>query len=110
MEDEVILWKAPQPRRLAEKEMTEGFDPQSYPGNGPYFATVKEIAEGFANIYGNGLQEIHLAKTVFDGLVMSDVIVADAFYDVDESYYVPAVKLVEFNEAIKKGRCFYHKA
>jgi len=110
LEDDVILWKAPQPGRLAEKEMTDGFDPQLYPENGPYFATVKAIAEGFANIYGNGLQEIHLAKTVFDDLVASGVIVADAFYDINESYYVPAVRLVEFNESMKQGKCFYRKA
>jgi hypothetical protein len=109
LEDEVILWKAPQPGRPAEQEIIDGFDPQLYPGNGPYFATIKAIAVGFANIYGNGLQEIHFPKTVFDDLVGRGVILADTFYDPDESYYVPAARLTEFNEAMKQGRCFYEE-
>ena len=109
MENEVILWKAPQPGRPAEREIIDGFDPQLYPGNGPYFATVKAIAVGFSNIYGNGLQEIHFSRAVFDDLVARGVIVADTFYDPNESYHVPAARLTEFNEAMKQGRCFYEK-
>ena len=109
MENEVILWKAPQPSRRAEQEIVDGFDPQLYSGNGPYFTTVKAIAEGFASIYGNGLQEIHFSRAVFDDLVARGVIVADTFYDPNESYYVPAARLTEFNEAMKQGRYFYEK-
>ena len=110
MENEVILWKAPQLGRRAEQEIVDGFDPQQYPGNGPYFTTVKAIAEGFASIYGNGLQEIHFSRMVFDNLVARGVIVADTFYDPNESYCVPAARLTEFNEAMKQGRCFYEKS
>ncbi len=101
--DEVILWKAPQPGRLATQEIVDGFDPQDYPGDGPYFTTDRSIAETFKKNYGNGIQEIHVPKVEFEGLVNKGIILKDSLYDPGISFHVPPLGLGEFNEAIKKG-------
>ena len=102
--DVVTLWKAPGKGRTgAASEVTNGFDPAKYPGDGPYFATDKSIAESFQRSYGNGLQEINIPRSKFDELVNKGVIKVDGYYDAGKSWHVPADRLAEFNEAIGQG-------
>ncbi len=101
----VTLWKAPQGGRLnAAGELTEGFDPSQYPGDGPYFATDKAIAEGFRDAsYGNGLQEVNIPRGIFDELVAKGIIQPDTFYGPGQAWHVPPDGLAEFNAALKMG-------
>jgi|SRR5947209_6838207 len=101
--DEVVLWKAPQPGRDAVRELINGFDPQEYPGNGPYFATVRAIAHEYLRFYKAGLQVIYLPRTLFDDLIRQSIILPDRYYTDGESYHVPAAGLVVFNMAIEQG-------
>ena len=102
--DAVTLWKAPGKGRTgAAGEVRAGFDPAEYPGDGPYFATDKSIAEGFQQSYGNGLQEINIPRSTFDELVQRGVIRMDGYYEPGRSWHVPADRLAEFNEAVKQG-------
>ncbi len=102
--DVVTLWKAPANGRLgAAGEVTAGFDPAEYPGDGPYFATDKPIAEGFQQSYGNGLQEINISRGTFDELVHTGVIKMDGYYGAGRSWHVPADKLANFNDAVTQS-------
>lgn len=102
--DEVILWKAPQPGRDSAREVIEGFDPQKYPGNGPYFTTVREIAEDYEKHYQAGLQVIRIPRAVFRDLIRNGILVLDPLYpDDNESYHVPPGGLPLFNEAMQQG-------
>jgi hypothetical protein len=101
--DEVILWKAPQTGRPAAQEVVMGYAPETYPGNGPYFAAYEEIAEEFRRAYENGMQKIHLPRGLFVELLAQGVIKADALYSEGQAYHVPAAGLGLFNEAIKQG-------
>lgn len=100
--DEVPLWKAPQKGRDAIHEITSGYDPDQYPGDGPYFALDKALAVEFEAIYGNGLQEIRMPRSLFDELVRLGVIRRDTYYPT-RSCHVPPVGLPDFNEAINQG-------
>ncbi len=100
--DEVTLWKAPQKGRDGAAEVASGFDPNVYPGNGPYFAFARDFAEGWQDIYENGLQEIHLPRTLFEDLVQKGVIQSDS-YCPGQSCHVPAAGLAAFNQAIQQG-------
>ncbi len=100
--DEVTLWKAPQPGRDGAREVVAGFDPQAYPGKGPYFALDEQLAREYQSNYQNGLQELYLPQSLFDDLVRQGVIVADPFYP-GRSCHVPSGDLPRFNEAIKHG-------
>jgi hypothetical protein len=99
----IILWKAPQRGRDAAREVVEGFDPQEYPGNGPYFATVQEVAEQYQLHYRSGLQAFYLSTADFEELRRKGMIVADPFFPEGISYHVPADGLSEFNMALKSG-------
>lgn len=101
--DEVILWKAVQPGRDAVAELAKGFDPQLYPGKGPHFSADRALAESFREHYRAGLQEIHLPLTLFEELFARGVILEDPFYPQGKSYYVPAMGLTEFNQAMCQG-------
>src|SRR5947209_3343680 len=101
--DEVVLWKAPQPGRDPGKELIEGFEPRDYPGNGPYFTTVRAIAEGYLRHYGAGLQVIYLPRELFAELLRQGIIVADPLYPDGESYHVPPAGLAVFNAALAQG-------
>jgi hypothetical protein len=100
----VTLWKAPGKGRTGvADEVTSGFDPAKYPGDGAYLASDKAIAEGFQKSYGNGLQEINIPRSTFDELVHKGVIKVDGYYEAGRSWHVPADKLAEFNAAIKQS-------
>jgi len=101
--DEITLWKAPQSGRLGSKEITFGYDPAEYPGDGPYFTTDPDIADVFQAGYKNGIEVIHIPNKVFHDLVDLGVIVPDAFYPLGKSYHVPVQGLPAFNQAIKLG-------
>jgi hypothetical protein len=101
--DKVALWKAPQPGRDAAREICDGFDPKDYPGNGPYFTTVRTIAEEYLKVYQAGMQLVHLPRLSFDELTRKGVIVPDPFYPDGESYHVPPAGLVLFNAAMQQG-------
>jgi hypothetical protein len=111
-EEEIILWKAPQAGRPAEEEVTEGFDPKRYPGNGPYFAVKEELAKEFRKLYRNGLQEIRVSRALFLELVQRGIVSEDPQYPDPISYHVPAKGLHEFNAAIKAGtrNAYKHEA
>jgi hypothetical protein len=101
--DEVVLWKAPQPGRDAAREIIEGFDTQSYPGNGPYFTTVRAIAEDYLQYYKAGIQVFYLPRAMFEDLLYDGVIVPDPLYSDGECYHVPTDGLPRFNQAIQHG-------
>lgn len=104
-----MLWKAPQPRRDAARELIDGFDSAAYPGNGPYFSVVREIAVEFQDSYQAGLQEIHVPRLLFESLGQKGIIQTDPFYTKGESWHVPPDGLDEFNNAIKQGtQNLYH--
>ncbi|MFY9253694.1 MAG: hypothetical protein WAO83_09580 [Fuerstiella sp.] len=104
--DEVVdLFKAPsgsRPQSQILDELQNGFNSANYPGNGPYFATDKSIAEAFQGHYGNGLQQIRIPKAKYDELVAQGVIQPDGYYS-SGSVHVPANLLDAFNEALKQG-------
>lgn len=100
---EVVLWKAPQQGRDAAQEIADGFDPISYPNDGPYFTTDISIAEGFALLYQAGLQEIFILEGLFNELITRGVIRCDSYYPLGVSYHVPASGLGAFNHAIQQG-------
>jgi hypothetical protein len=101
--DEVILWKAPQPNRDPARELADGFDPQIYPGNGPYFTTVRAIAEDYQTHYHAGLQVIRLPRRVFQALIDQGIVVPDPLYAENESFHVPPAGLLSFNTAMQQG-------
>jgi hypothetical protein len=101
--DELILWKAPQRGRAAEREVVDGYDPAVYPGNGPYFTTKRTVAEDFQDSYANGMQQIHIPGDVFRELIDHGIIVPDPMYDQGVSYHVPSVGLAVFNAAMQRG-------
>jgi hypothetical protein len=106
--DEVILWKAPQPGRMAETEIRFGFDPQTYPGDGPYFALDRDLAKEWQQVYRNGMQEIYLARARFEEFIRQGVIQFDIYYP-GQSCHVPPAGLPLFNEAIRQGTAnVYH--
>lgn len=101
--DEVTLWKAPQPGRDGAREISDGFDPKEYPGNGPYFTTVQAVAEDYLRAYQAGMQVIHLPRSVFKELIRQGILLPDPYYPDDEGYHVPAAGLAVFNAAIRQG-------
>lgn len=100
---EITLWKAPQPGRAGAQEVIDGYDHLRYPGDGPYFARDKVIADRLQSNYGNGLQEINIPETLFQDLLDQGIVQPDAYYGQERSYHVPPAGLPVFNEAIKKG-------
>jgi hypothetical protein len=101
--EEVTLWKAPQAGRPAAQEMIDGFDRLRYPGDGPYFASDKALAEVFEGIYQNGMQEIRIPKDRFEELIRLGVLQPDSYYPSGSSYHVPPDGLALFNDAIRMG-------
>jgi RHS repeat-associated protein len=114
----ISLWKGPAkyndvgalriPRSPAA-EVSNGFDPALYPGNGPYFGVGeagKAEALSWAKYYGNGFQEIQLPKAAFDSLLERGAIKWDTLYDAGTSVHVPAEGLPTFNSTITGGT--YH--
>jgi Pretoxin HINT domain len=99
----VSLWKAPAPGRNAAGEVVNGYEPTEYPGDGPYFATRRSIAESFQDSYENGLQEIRIPKARFEQLVAEGVIQPDGYYAPGQSWHVPSERLPAFNQAIMEG-------
>jgi hypothetical protein len=85
------------------REIAKGFDPQMYPGNGPYFTTDDMLAERYQRHYLAGLQEIHMPHPVFEDLMSRGVIVEDPMYPPGIGYHVPPSSLSEFNLAIQQG-------
>ena len=79
--------------------MKVGFDPKDYPGDGPYFALDKALAEEWQEVYENGLQEIHLARSVFEELQIRGLIKDDLHYPGRACYVLPD-GLPAFNAAI----------
>ena len=63
-QDTVSLFKAPQ-RGLGETQYTEGYKPNSFPGEGAYFAKEKEIADSYAKHYGEGVIETRVPTRVY---------------------------------------------
>jgi hypothetical protein len=100
--DEVTLWKAPQQGRDAIAEVTRGFEPAVYPGDGPFFALELQLAEQWRAVYRNGLQEIHVPRPLFEDLLRQGVIQPDTYYP-GRSCHVPPPGLVLFNQAILQG-------
>src|SRR5947208_1261639 len=100
--DEITLWKAPQPGRDGAREVLVGYDPADYPGNGPYFALEQDLAEDWQAFYQNGLQEIHLARSVFDSLVNQGLIQSDAYSQGRACHVLPA-GLPAFNAAVRQA-------
>ena len=64
------IFKAPQPG-TARKQLTEGYDPHDFslPGgdNRAYFAKDKGLADEFAQHYGEGVIEIEVPTSVYEG-------------------------------------------
>jgi hypothetical protein len=101
---EITLWRAPsQACADPEGEVKKGFDPGQYPGQGLYLALFKSVAEGFQRCYGNGLQEMHLSKDVFEELVRQGIIRPDSFYPEGQSWHVLPDCIAAFNEAMLQG-------
>lgn len=100
---EVDLWKAPEPGRNGARELVDGFDPQVYPGNGPYFTTDQNLAEAYQRHYQAGLEEIHMPRETFDDLLGRGIILEDPLYPAGVSYHVPPSGLSEFNRAMQQG-------
>lgn len=95
------LWKAPQRGRTdAAEEVVQGFDPEKYPGKGPFFSTDKATAQGYQQKYENGLQEINIDQDDYDRLYNEGVIQDDWWEN--GSVHVPAEGLDKFNDIIKK--------
>jgi hypothetical protein len=66
MNEFVVLWRGV-PKGICDPalEFAEGFNSQSYPGDGVYFASFLAIAQDFQRCYENGLQEIGLPSAEF---------------------------------------------
>ena len=102
--DEVTLWRAPSLAcRDPAREVLHGYEPSDYPGNGPYFTAVKDIAKGFAACYGRGMQELHMPRDLFETLIQRGDVQPDGWYGPGESWHVPPGGLAEFNAAIAQG-------
>lgn len=102
--NDVVLWRAPSPECAdPAREIGEGFEPERYPGDGPYFATYKQVAEEFQRCYGNGMQEIHLPQMLFDTMIEQGFLKPDGYYPPGQSWHVTADDLPAFNAAIKHG-------
>src|SRR5436309_15958991 len=99
----VVLWKAPQSGLDGARELVGRFDPQLYPGNGPYFTTDKSLAESYERHYRAGLQEINLTRADFEDLLSRGIVLQDPMYPAGISYHVPPGGLAEFNAAIQRG-------
>jgi hypothetical protein len=100
--EEVTLWKAPQAGRNPAAEVMTGFDPVEYPGDGPYFALDRELAEEWQRIYGNGLQVFHIPRALYDDLLRQGVIRPDAYYPGRSCHVLPS-GLSAFNNSIAQG-------
>ena len=106
--DIVSLWKAPQRGRTGvQDELIEGFSRDRYPGDGPFFSTKRSVAEKYKYHYENGLQEVRMRRSEYDGLVREGVIKPDALEDA--SVHVPEEVLDRFNEVLKQppGNVFH---
>jgi hypothetical protein len=102
--DEVTLWRAVPPGcRDPVGEVGTGYAAADYPGNGPYFATDRQIADAFALCYGCGIQELHIPRVLFEELVKRGVIQPDGYYPPGQSWHVPPGGLADFNAAIQQG-------
>ncbi len=102
--DEVTLWRAVPPgSRDPAGEVINGYATADYPGNGPYFATERFVAEAFAFSYGCGLQELVVPRVFFEDLVLRRIIQPDGYYPPGQSWHVPPGGLAEFNAAILQG-------
>ena len=105
------LWQNPKrlscirPRRTAEMLLRRWLRNirDHCAGEGPYFATVRKIAEGFQEIYRNGMQKIYLPTVLFEELRRQEIIRSDMYYEAGQSYYAPASGLRLFNEAMRLG-------
>ena len=64
-EEMVSLYKASQ-RGLGEEHFVNGYKPESFPGNGAYFAKEREIAESYAIHYGEGVIETRIPRSTYD--------------------------------------------
>ncbi len=103
-QDEVTLWRGVPPNcRDPAGEVVNGYAAVDYPGNGPYFATERQIAHAFAFSYGCGIQELHIPRPLFEALVIQGVILADRYYPPGQSWHVPPGGLADFNAAIQQG-------
>jgi hypothetical protein len=119
-EPETKLWKAPAKDagpgitrrgdwmvpRDPEAEVQQGFDPDLYPGNGPYFGmgdAGRALAEDWAEYYQNGLQEFSMPSSEYDSLVEQGIIQPDPYYPPGVSVHVPPEGLPGFNDAITEG-------
>jgi hypothetical protein len=103
--DDVILFRAPSGANAnPEQVVINGFS--TNPNGRVYFATAKEIADGFRFHYQNGLYEVRISQTDFDDFINRGILVSDGYYSPGKSYYVPENKLEEFNEAIS-GLVFF---
>lgn len=101
-DDFVSLYKAPRAGRTGvADEVVEGFSPDRYPGNGPYFTSDPRIAAEYMFNYRNGMQEIQIPRDLYDQMVSDGVIVRDLRETA--SVHVPAEGLERFNEAMRKG-------
>ena len=85
-------------------QLTNGFDPAEYPGEGPFFSVNdSSIAEQFQQSYQNGLQKFTMPASTFNDLMERGIIQSDSYYPPGQSINVPAKGLEEFNEAIMQG-------
>jgi hypothetical protein len=102
--DEVTLWRAPSLScRDPAGEVLHGYKASDYPGHGPYFAAVAEIAKSFAACYGRGIQTLHVPRDLFESLIQQGILQPDGWYGPAESWHVPPEGLAEFNAAIGQG-------
>jgi hypothetical protein len=85
-----------------------GFDPNDYPGDGPYFALERALAEDWRKIYQNGLQEFHLPRQVYDALVNRGWI-KDDYYTPGRACHVLPGGLAAFHAATRQATpAVYH--
>src|SRR5438874_1163763 len=105
-DDEVVLRKAPQPGQDGARELVDGFDAQTYPGLGPFFASVEDAADQVQKAYQNGMQEIRLPADQFQDLVHRGIVCPDPLSPAGTAWHVPADGLPELNAIVQKfGRC-----
>jgi hypothetical protein len=97
------LYKAPARGRDPIPELTQGFNPAQYPGDGPYFSLNRGLAVEFAETYGNGLQIFNLSEKNFQALSQAGVIQTDTQYAPGVAIHVPPAGLSIFNGAILQG-------
>jgi hypothetical protein len=62
----------------------------------------RELAHEWQDVYENGLQQIHLPRSVFEELIRQGIIRPDGYYP-GRSCYVPPDGLAIFNDAIAQG-------